>query len=299
MCFKKKKEAKETTEKKKRARPFKRRFRLVMMDDGNFKEVWSFRLTLGNIVYSLSIIILVFILFGGILMTFTPLKHWIPDYPDAKIRQGIIDNSIKVDSLAQLIDIQDQYIVNLKQILAGDIKTDTPTLKNLSENRSEILDSLNQREFDSIVREKVEFDRQTSVSVLKTPVTQTNISTLQFFPPVQGVVSSSFNSKEQHFGIDIVTKPSSPVCATLSGTVIYKGWTLEGGNVVQIQHTNNVISVYKHNAVILKDQGDYVLVGEPIGVVGNTGEYSTGPHLHFEIWHNGVPVNPADYVSFN
>ncbi|HOG20652.1 MAG TPA: M23 family metallopeptidase, partial [Salinivirgaceae bacterium] len=98
---------------------------------------------------------------------------------------------------------------------------------------------------------------------------------------------------------DIVTKPSSPVCATLSGTVIYTGWTLEGGNVVQIQHTNNVVSVYKHNAVILKNQGDYVLVGEPIGVVGNTGEYSTGPHLHFEIWHNGIPVNPADYVSFN
>ena len=299
MCFKKKKEAKETTEKKKRVRPFKRRFRLVMMYDSNFEEVWSFRLTLGNIVYSISLIILIFILVGGILMTFTPLKHWIPDYPDAKIRQGIIDNSIKVDSLAQLIDIQDQYIVNLKQILAGDIKTETPAFKSLSENRSEIIDSLNQREFDSIIREKVEFDRQTSVSVLQTPVNQTNIATLQFFPPVKGVVSSTFNSKEQHFGIDIVTKPSSPVCATLSGTVIYKGWTLEGGNVVQIQHTNNVVSVYKHNAVILKNQGDYVLVGEPIGVVGNTGEYSTGPHLHFEIWHNGVPVNPADYVSFN
>ncbi len=286
-------------ENKRKNRPFKRRFRLVIMNDSNFEEVWSFRLTLGNIVYGLSLLVLIFILFGGLLMTFTPLKHWIPDYPDAAIRRGIIDNSAKVDSMSQLISIQDQYINNLKQILMGNIKTEMPSLKNLSENRSDIIDSLNQREFDSIIRKRVDFDRQTSVSVLKTSTNSSNISTLQFFPPVRGVVSNAFNSKEQHYGIDIVTQPLSPVCATLSGTIIYKGWTLEGGNVIQIQHSDNVITVYKHNAELLKNQGDYVLVGEPIGVVGNTGEYSTGPHLHFEIWYNGIPVNPADYVSFN
>ncbi len=286
-------------QKKKGISPLKKRFRLVLMNDSTFEEEWSFRLSLGNIVYGLSFLIILLVVAGGLLMTFTPLKHWIPDYPDAKIRQGIIDNSVKADSLAELIRIQDQFIINLKQVLSGNVKTDMPSIKSLQDSRSDILDSLNQREYDSIIREKVEFDRNTSVSVIQNTETNASISTLQFFPPVRGVVSNVFNAKEQHFGIDIVTKPQTLVCAALSGTVIYKGWTLEGGNVIQVQHTNNIITVYKHNATILKNQGDYVLVGEPIAIVGNTGEYSTGPHLHLEIWYNGVPVNPADYVSFN
>jgi murein DD-endopeptidase MepM/ murein hydrolase activator NlpD len=288
-----------TKVKKKGPSRLKKRFRLVLMNDSTFEEEWSFRLSLGNIVYGLSFLVILLVVSGGLLMTFTPLKQWIPDYPDAKIRQGIIDNSIKADSLFELIRIQDQFITNLKQILAGNVKTDLPSLKSLQDSRSDIIDSLNQREYDSIIREKVEFDRKTSVSVIQNSETSANIATLQFFPPVRGVVSNVFNAKEQHFGIDIVTKPQTLVCAALSGTIIYKGWTLEGGNVIQIQHTNNIITVYKHNATILKNQGDYVLVGEPIAIVGNTGEYSTGPHLHFEMWYNGVPVNPADYVSFN
>lgn len=279
--------------------PFKRRFRLVIMSDISFEEVWSFRLTLGNVVYGFLLLIVILVIAGGLLMTFTPLRHWIPDYPDARIRRGIIDNSIRVDSLTAMINTQDQYITNLKHILSGNISTELPSPNNSSDNRYDLLDSLNQREFDSIIRKKVEFDRQLSVSATQTSNKSSSISMLQFFPPVRGVVSNVFNAKAQHYGIDIVTRPKSPVCATLSGTVIYKGWTLEGGNVIQLQHADNIVTVYKHNATILKNQGDWVSVGEPVGIVGNTGEYSTGPHLHFEIWHNGVPIDPANYVSFN
>lgn len=285
--------------KKRRVIGLKKRFKLVLMDDSTFEEKGSFRLTMGNIVFGISFLVFLLIVSGGLLMTFTPLKQWIPDYPDAKIRQSIIDNSIRLDSLTNYIRIQDQYITNLKEILGGNISTDPPSADDVKQNHSALVDLQNQREYDSIIRERVEFDKQTNIAVLQQTNKKANISTIQFFPPVKGVVSNVFRANEQHFGIDIVTKPETFVCAALSGTVIYKGWTLEGGNVIQIQHDNNLITVYKHNASILKNQGDYVLVGEPIAVVGNSGEYSTGPHLHFEIWHDGVPINPGNYVSFN
>lgn len=285
--------------KKKRINALKKRFKLVLMDDNTFEEEWSFRLSLGNIIFGISFLGFLLIVSGGLLMTFTPLKQWIPDYPDAKIRQSIIENSIRLDSLSEYIRIQNQYISNLKQILGGNVSTELPSVVGVKQNPSSLVDSLNDREYDSIIRKKVEFDRQTNISVINQTQNNATISTIQFFPPVKGVVSNAFNSNEQHFGIDIVTKPETFVCAALSGTIIYKGWTLEGGNVIQIQHNNNIITVYKHNSSILKNQGDYVLVGEPIAIVGNTGEYSTGPHLHFEIWHEGLPINPEIYVSFN
>ena len=288
-----------TNNKKKRAIALKKRFKLVLMDDNTFEEKWSFRLIMGNIIFGISFFVFLLIVSGGLLMTFTPLKQWIPDYPDAQIRQSIIDNSIRLDSLTNHIKVQNQYITNLKQILGGNVSTELPSIGNLKQNRSELVDSQNKREYDSIIRERVEFDKQTNIAVLQQTNNKATISTIQFFPPVKGVVSNVFRANEQHYGIDIVTKPETFVCAALSGTVIYKGWTLEGGNVIQIQHENNLITVYKHNASLLKNQGDYVLVGEPIAVVGNTGEYSTGPHLHFEIWHDGVPINPEHYVSFN
>ena len=113
------------------------------------------------------------------------------------------------------------------------------------------------------------------------------------------MVTNKFNSINNHFGTDIVAPPNEKITATLSGTIILATWTLETGNIIQIQHENNLISVYKHLAEVFKEQGNYVEAGEAIAIIGNSGEFSTGTHLHFELWHNGVPVNPEDYILFN
>jgi murein DD-endopeptidase MepM/ murein hydrolase activator NlpD len=115
---------------------------------------------------------------------------------------------------------------------------------------------------------------------------------------VNGIVTNSFKGSENHFGTDIVAGPNEVVKATLDGTIILSTWTIETGNVVQIQHDNDLISVYKHNAEILKNMGKRVKAGEPIAIIGNSGELTTGPHLHFELWYKGKPVNPEEYITF-
>ncbi len=282
---------------KKKPNPLKQRYKIVLMNENTFEEEWSFRLSLGNLIYGFGIISILLIVIGVLLVIYTPLKQWIPEYPTAEMRQALIDNSLKTDSLALAIQRQELYINNVKKILTGNPMAEGKMVS--STLRTMITDTTISRQYDSIIRAQVEYARVTNISPIRKTKEEVSLGQIQFFPPVLGVVSNAFNLTEQHYGIDIVTKPESFICATLSGTIIYAGWTLEGGNTIQIQHDNEIISVYKHNSKILKKQGDLVYAGEPIAVVGNTGEYSTGPHLHFEIWYKGSPLNPALYVSFN
>ncbi|MDC1162562.1 M23 family metallopeptidase, partial [Tenacibaculum sp.] len=152
---------------------------------------------------------------------------------------------------------------------------------------------LNATEKEATFREKVESrDRYPLLEVAK------NKAKLVFFVPVTGAVTQEFNAKEKHYAIDIVAKTGTPVKAIADGTVILSGWTAETGYILTIQHLNRYISVYKHNGTLLKEQGDFVKSGEVIASVGSTGELTTGPHLHFELWSNGYPVNPANYIDF-
>jgi murein DD-endopeptidase MepM/ murein hydrolase activator NlpD len=125
-----------------------------------------------------------------------------------------------------------------------------------------------------------------------------DISSFFFFTPVKGTVTNVFNSAEKHFGVDIAAAPNEAIKATLDGTVILSAWTSETGYIITIQHSNNLVSVYKHNSALLKKAGTYVKAGEAIAIIGNSGEYTSGPHLHFELWYNGSPVNPKDYIAF-
>jgi murein DD-endopeptidase MepM/ murein hydrolase activator NlpD len=128
--------------------------------------------------------------------------------------------------------------------------------------------------------------------------TRLSLSQIHFFVPLKGVVSNHFDTATDHFGVDLVGGPNSLISAVLDGTVIFSGWTLESGYVVHIQHQADLISVYKHNSELLKFQGDRVKAGEAIAIIGNSGEYSTGPHLHLELWHGGTPLDPEQYIDF-
>ncbi|MCK7537194.1 MAG: M23 family metallopeptidase [Marinilabiliales bacterium] len=153
---------------------------------------------------------------------------------------------------------------------------------------------------DSVFRSRVEQEEKYNLTSGTTGSARgTSLASIHFFPPVKGVVSSNFDLRTRHYAIDIVTQPKAVVSSTLDGTVIMTGWTMETGFVMMIQHSNNIVSVYKHNASLLKEMGDRVWAGEAISIVGDSGElYTSGPHLHFELWHNGEPLDPAQYIFF-
>ena len=271
-------------------------FRLQLLDESNYHKIWSLKVSKLKFYSAVIFLVLLFLCSGAALIMFTPLKFLIKEFPTSEVRKQIIDNSMRVDSLVNLLEIQSRYLSNVKKILSGEINVEFPAGfdKNRIYNNDE--DSLNEGLFPNLIRDIRLLDKRANISG---DISKSHYSSIVFFPPVKGVISNTFLYNDQHFGIDIVAKPSSIVHASQSGTIISQAWTFESGNVIYIQHSNNFITVYKHNASFLRNQGDYVLTGEAIAVVGNTGEYSTGAHLHFEIWYNGIPVNPEDFISFN
>lgn len=275
----------------------KHKYRLVFFNDNTFEEVWHFRLSLLNVLSVVGTVSLFLITIVTVLIAFTPLREFIPGYPNEDMRRTIVLNSIRLDSLEKQIRIRDQYFANLNTLISGrePIKYDTQqdsakTYKNINFTKSV---------HDSLLRQRIEEEEQFNFSVSSNNKTESSIAEMHFFTPVKGIITNNYNVKENHFGIDIVGSPNEVVKATLDGTIIMATWTLETGNIIQIQHQNNIVSVYKHNANLLKKVGNQVKAGDAIAIIGNSGELTTGPHLHFELWYNGKPINPVDYIIFN
>ncbi len=271
------------------------RFRMVVMDDSTFEERVSVTLTPLGILVAISAITIVMTALVVSLIAFTPIREYIPGYADVGMQQDLIALNEKTDSLVREAEANEQYLANIKKILKGNdtaviVQNPTDTTKkyeNLSFSRSPE---------DSALRDEFENSDQYSLAIGVTR--KTGISGYFFFAPVKGSITSSFNLAEEHFGVDVASSENESVKATLDGTVISSGWNPEDGYVIQVQHSNNLISVYKHNAALLKKTGQFVKAGEPIAIIGNSGEHSTGPHVHFEIWYNGAPVDPQEYVVF-
>ena len=274
------------------------KFRFTIFNDTTFEEVWRIRLTQYNAFLLVSAII-VFIIGGTYsLLAFTNLRELIPGYPDLTMRRNILINAIRLDSLEHELALRDKYFDNLKAIISGNTPEEIRTAQDTSINYKLI--NFKRSTEDSMLRARVE--KEEKYNLVLRPVSQekiTSFSGLHFFPPVKGIISGRYHPGTGHFGCDIVTKPKSSVCAALDGTIIFTGWTMETGFVIQVQHANNLISVYKHNANLLKETGDFVRAGEAISIVGDSGElYTSGPHLHLEIWYKGSPLDPEKHILF-
>lgn len=279
-------------------RSWRDKYRFSIYNDKTFEEVWHIRMTRYNGFLLLVFLVLFIVGLTTVLISFTNLREFIPGYPDGNTRRNIIMNAIRLDSLENELELRDQYFANLNAIISGREPIDRVAGQDTIANYEDITFS-NSAE-DSLLRVQVEQEEQYNLSFLEDYTARNmNLSNIHFFPPVKGIVSGHFNPRTRHYGTDIVTSPKAVVSATLDGTVIFTGWTMETGWVIQIQHASNLISVYKHNATLLKDPGDNVVAGEGIAVVGDSGElYTSGPHLHFEIWYNGEAVNSEDYILF-
>lgn len=283
---------------RKLSQKLKDKYRLIVYNDNTFEEVGYVRLTGFNLLWIVGAIGFILVSLTFILVAYTSVRELIPGYPDNRIRREIVLNAIKLNSLQLEIELRDKYFTNINNIISGrdpldmgKAKTESLRTKNIKFTKSEN---------DSVLRKQVEVEEQYNLSFSQKPkqYSSESLSQIHFFTPLRGVVTSSFNPTTNHYGTDIVAGPNEVIKAALDGTVIMATWTLETGYIIQIQHENNLVSVYKHNAELLKRAGTHVNAGEPIAIVGNSGELTTGPHLHFELWHNGRPINPEDYIVF-
>jgi murein DD-endopeptidase MepM/ murein hydrolase activator NlpD len=274
----------------------KHKYRLIIYNDNTFEEVWYMRLSRLNVFTFVGTGLFLLIVLVTVLIAFTPIREFIPGYPDGNMRRNIVNNVHKLDSLEHELEIRDRYFASINRIIRGEVPLSYENENDTVVRYEDI--SFTKSEHDSILRQQIEEEELFNLSVLTSPGQKTDFSTIHFFPPVKGIITNSFNPGENHFGTDIVAATNKVVVATLSGTVILANWTLETGYVVQIQHDNNLVSIYKHNSELLKKVGNHVTAGETIAIIGNSGELTSGPHLHFELWHNGTPINPEDFISF-
>ncbi len=284
------------SKKPKKFQRLKHKYRLVILNDDTFEEKVSFKLSQLNVFVAVGISSLVLILLVTIIIAFTPLREFIPGYANVNVRKQGVENFLKSDSIELALAHNNLYIDNIKQIIQGKpIKLDDKAFVDSTVNYKMIIN--NPIEEDSLLRNTIETEEKYNL-FSKAGSTPGNISSFIFLQPLKGIVTNRFNFKKQHFGIDVVASKNEAIKATLDGTVIFAEWTSETGYVIQLQHADNIISIYKHNSVLHKKVGDHVKAGEVIAIIGNSGELSTGPHLHFELWYNGIPINPEDYMMF-
>lgn len=279
-------------------RNWRDKYRFSVVNDTTFEEVWRVRLTQYNAFLLITFLVFFIIASTTCLIAFTNIREFIPGYPDVAMRRNILMSAIRLDSLEKELALRDNYFANMNAIIAGEQPHEIYSRQDTSGTYASISYTTSPEE--SELRAQVENEERYSVSFnpgLSESVT--SLAELHFFTPVKGIVSGKFEVRTRHFGTDIVAKPRSPVSAALDGTVIFTGWTMETGYVIGIQHRNNILSVYKHNSSLLKETGDLVRAGEPVSIVGNSGElFTSGPHLHFEIWYKGTPLDPEKHILF-
>lgn len=273
------------------------RLRLTVVNERTYEEVVSYILTPLNMIIMFGGMLLVFGLTVYLLVAYTPLKKYvIPDFADMSIREEARAARIKADSLSETVRKNEKYLSDLKVVLSGGtLSNDSDTSAHAEAQTADL--NYQVSGVDNTLRQKIsDQDRfslsseEESASMRKGPL---------LFKPVNGTVTSMFNPKEGHYGVDLAAPKDDPVKSVLDGTVIFASFTANEGNVIQIQHSNNYISIYKHNSVLLKKSGDHVKAGESIAFIGDSGEYSDGYHLHFELWVDGYPANPLDYLSLS
>jgi murein DD-endopeptidase MepM/ murein hydrolase activator NlpD len=275
------------------------KYKLVILNDETFEEKASLTLNRLNVFTLISVLAILLTAIVTSALIFTPLKEYIPGYADVSLRRDISEMAIYTDSLEEVLASNELYIKNIKDVISGRAgKDDT-----LNVNSKPTLIDSNVRigakpEEDSLLRLMVETQNDYDLSVSDDKNKRSGISGYSFFTPVKGIITEKYNPKTQHYGIDIAASKNEAIKAVLEGTVVFAGWTSETGYVTAVQHNNNLLSIYKHNSVLLKKVGNFVRAGEPVAIVGETGELSSGPHLHFELWYNGNAVNPSDYVNF-
>lgn len=233
-----------------------------------------------------------------LLIAYTPIREYIPGYADIEARKKLNKLVYKADSLEYHLSVKEKYLNNLKNILTGNIHDSIQNYKKPEKIDETNIDLNSSSPEDSMLREQYKEVDPFELASATRVNTFSDISNYNFFTPVKGQITEGYNTQTGHYAVDIVAPANVGVKAVLNGIVVFADWTVNTGYVIIVQHENNLISVYKHNSVLLKKVGNFVQAGDVIAIIGESGELSTGPHLHFELWFNGSPLNPEEYIAF-
>lgn len=253
-------------------------FKVVILDEETFLEVKSYRLSRLNVYTMLSVL---FIVMSAIILSlffYTPARKFVPGYGDIEENSEFIQLKSEMDTLTSIVSNQQVYINSLRTLLSGNGDSKLPDIKSISKPLTHDIDL-------------------SGAQVAET-TRSLKLDQLSFVPPLRGTISSKYAPEIDHQGVDVIASKDTPIQATMQGIVINADWTLETGNTIIVQHPHDILSVYKHNSALLKKAGDRVEAGEAIAIIGNTGELSDGPHLHFELWYGGFHVDPTLYIRF-
>ncbi|MDC0008104.1 M23 family metallopeptidase [bacterium] len=272
------------------------KYRLVILNESTFEEKISFKLSRLNVFITGTLLIIGLIGLTTLLIAFTPLREYIPGYSSTKLKIQATDLTYKTDSLVRVLNNTNRYLENIRMVLTGDIENTGINRDSLFEQFKldpSSVDLTPIRE-DSLLRAEVALEDKYNLF----EPNGSSGSSMIFFSPLSGTISQNYNAEKKHYAVDVVAPRETPIKSIANGTVIFAEWTADTGHVIIVEHKGGILSVYKHNGSLNKTQGDIVKSGEVIASVGNTGEFTTGPHLHFELWDNGTAVNPVDYIDF-
>ncbi len=268
---------------------------LIIQNEEDFSEKATYNFTYARIIFFAFLgFLLVLALSFYLVNTF--LAQWFdPRFAERETRKDLVTMRLSLDSLEQELDTRDRYIQSIREILEGDVQEDLSEGAPAS-NRDVILEQSDDADLiDSLFKSEFETGGD---FLLGQSLDNLELGQSYFFSPLSGFISAAFDPKNDHFGIDIVSKKDEPIKSIADGTVIFSSWTQDSGYVIAVQHRGNLISVYKHNSTLMKNVGSFVSAGDIIAIIGNTGELTDGPHLHLELWYNGNAVNPEDFISF-
>ena len=271
------------------------KYKLSFFNESTLEEVWSFRVSKLSAFITFLLIAFLLITITSLVIIKTPIRNYLPGYLDVEVRNAIIMNSLRADSLEMVLSRQSRYLANVSAILNG-----TMTVDSIHQSDSIAFMTANYDipRTENEARFSAEFEEEEKYNLTASNPNAIATEGIFFYKPVNGVISSHYDLEKRHLGVDLVAGPRESVLATLDGIVVYTGYDQDYGNVITLQHKNGFISIYKHNEVLLKNIGDQVIAGEAIALVGNTGELSTGYHLHFELWNKGISINPEEYIAF-
>ena len=282
-------------------------YRLVILNNETFEEVNSFKLSVFNFYVAVSTLFVGFTILGMALIVFTPLKKIIPGYGGYGSDRSVFNLYERVDSLERAIKAEEIYTKNFRKMLVADVETekDMPKGNQVTPSVSDSNMNVEPSEYELKIRagggdpfEETATGGGSSEKAIRVIGRNDRLESMYLQSPVTGTMSLTFSLEKKHYGVDITAPKNTPIKAVSDGFVILCDWTLETGNTIAIQHANNVVSFYKHNSSLLQKVGDKVKTGEAIAIIGNTGEQTSGPHLHFELWKDGKAVNPQEYIRF-
>ena len=272
---------------------FNKTFRLVVINDETLEEEGFLKLSRSNIIVLASVLLVSAFVISFCIIVYSPLNKYLPGKSSELVQKELVTLALKSDSLASALSISSLYLSNIESIIKGDSINFEYLDDSLNKIDNSEINFFKSKE-DSLLRIRVEREDQSSINLNS----QRKSKQFLFFPPIEGFISDSFNLKTNHYGIDLVAKTGAKIKSIGEGTVVVSDWNPQTGYVLGIQHSENFISFYKHCSVLLKNVGDIITTGENIAIIGNSGELSSGPHLHFELWKSGVPLDPSLYISF-